>query len=91
MSFVSFERISTEEVRRGFDDATIFVDGATFFCGKREFAVECFLRRDRCLRKIDAESNCSLPRAARVLAKVVSCPFAFSFPFSAALRTRGFY
>ena len=85
VSFVSFERISTEEVGRGFDDATIFVDGAKFFWRKREFAAECFLRRDRCLGKIDAASNCSLPRAARVLAKVVSCPFAFSFSF-----TRGF-
>lgn len=91
MSFVSFERISTEEVRRGFDDATIFVDGAKFFWRKREFAAEYFLRRDRCLGKIDAESNCSLPRAARVLAKLVSCLFAFSFSFSVALRTRGFY
>lgn len=91
MSFVSFERISTEEVRRGFDDATIFVDGAKFFWGKREFAAEYFLRGDRCLGKIDAESNCSLPRAARVLAKLVSCPFASSFSFSAALPTRGFY
>lgn len=91
MSFVSFERISTEEVRRGFDDATIFVDGAKFFWGKREFAAEYFLRGDRCLGKIDAESNCSLPRAARVLAKLVPCPFASSFSFSAALPTRGFY